>query len=271
MFCFDLFNRKEFREVISGVYSIQQISNEKIYVGSSIDIFKRWREHIRRAKLLKQKDISPRDKMGRALKCYPVDSWRFSVLELTSPSDAPLRETFWIGELDTYHNGYNSTLEGTSTFGTKYSDASKKLLSERAKGRVTSEETKQLLSQRMKNRKFSETHRARLKEAMSSRMKERKGWDPNRLARLVQTRDNSGENNNFFGKKHSESSRELMSLRIKEHFKTHPASSDLRARRAEVVKGSKLMTRPDGKVVRVYSGEIESKLKEGWVLGRVKN
>ena len=35
---------------ISGIYKITNIINNKSYIGSSVDIYTRWREHKRRSK-----------------------------------------------------------------------------------------------------------------------------------------------------------------------------------------------------------------------------
>lgn len=87
-----------------GVYLIWCTDRERGYVGSSKDVYKRWREH----RALLRSGQHDNQALQRAWDKYGGDAFEFSILERVS-GDLLGRETFWIGELNTYRAGYNQT------------------------------------------------------------------------------------------------------------------------------------------------------------------
>lgn len=59
-------------EKIIGIYKIENIKNNKVYVGQSHNIYQRWKEHISG----KRKSY-----ISNAIKKYGIDSFKFSILE----------------------------------------------------------------------------------------------------------------------------------------------------------------------------------------------
>lgn len=88
-----------------GIYKITNKINGKIYVGQSIDIDRRWKEH--RWDCVNPNVTDYNSKKNRALRKYGVDNFIFEVLEETDEEDLNQREIFWITTLDTVNNGYN--------------------------------------------------------------------------------------------------------------------------------------------------------------------
>lgn len=88
-----------------GIYLITNKVNGKKYVGQSIDIEKRWKDHIRDSKKSEYT-------IHKAIRKYGVENFEFSVLEECPVDKLDEREIYWISELDTYNNGYNMTLGG---------------------------------------------------------------------------------------------------------------------------------------------------------------
>lgn len=88
-----------------GIYLITNKVNGKKYVGQSIDIEKRWKDHIRDSKKSEYT-------IHKAIRKYGVENFEFSVLEECSVDKLDEREIYWISELDTFNNGYNMTLGG---------------------------------------------------------------------------------------------------------------------------------------------------------------
>ena len=83
-----------------GIYLITNTINGKYYVGQSVDILNRWQQHeYAEAKSLLYEEI----------KKYGLINFIFRVLEECSPRELDEREYFWINELNTYEDGYNST------------------------------------------------------------------------------------------------------------------------------------------------------------------
>lgn len=90
-----------------GIYKITNQVNGKIYIGQSIDISRRWRQH--RNASCYDSDIP----LYKAIKKYGIDNFTFEVIEECDMSLLNERELYWINFYDSYKQGYNATLEGT--------------------------------------------------------------------------------------------------------------------------------------------------------------
>jgi len=96
---------KKLKDSVSGVYCIENRLSNKKYVGLSIDVYKRWKTHIR--DLNKNKHHSY--KLQNEWDC---DNFIFYILEECVQSDLEKLEIKYIKKLDTYNNGYNNTTGG---------------------------------------------------------------------------------------------------------------------------------------------------------------
>lgn len=86
-----------------GIYKITNTINGKCYIGQSIDIVRRWRQH--------RTDYQTEEKvLYRAIRKYGLENFSFEVLEECEVTALNERELFWINEYDSYNNGYNATL-----------------------------------------------------------------------------------------------------------------------------------------------------------------
>lgn len=106
-------------EKISGIYKITNKTNGKIYVGQSIDIYKRWRQH------LKQVRKGSTSKFYNALRKYKEDNFEFEIIERCDQSIINDREIYWISQLNSFEEGYNLTLGGEGSKGKVYSTEEK--------------------------------------------------------------------------------------------------------------------------------------------------
>lgn len=91
---------------VSGIYLIQHKSiSNLVYVGRSIDIHRRWNQHLRGYRSAK--------KLQEALKNYGADSFNFSILEeISNPLEIGVRETYYIDLYDSWKNGLNGSRAG---------------------------------------------------------------------------------------------------------------------------------------------------------------
>lgn len=115
-----------------GIYLITCTSNNKKYVGSSINIDARWRSH--RSKLKNNKHTPLLQNIYRK---YGIESLQFSVLELCDEKSLIEREQYWYESLKNNGNtmlNYSDIVEN-STRGVPLSDERKKYLSEKLKGK----------------------------------------------------------------------------------------------------------------------------------------
>lgn len=155
-----------------GVYSITNIINNKIYVGSSINIGSRFERH--RNDLIKNKHGNQR--LQRAWNKYGKDNFKFNILELVAKEDEVEilrdsllnREQFWIDFHKCYNPqfGYNLNPKADSSIGRVFTEEHRRKLSEAHKGRKQTKEAKEKLSKALKGRpsklkgvKISEEHR----------------------------------------------------------------------------------------------------------------
>lgn len=83
---------------MKGIYKIYCIPESKYYIGSSIDINRRWSEHKRQL----NRQAHRNNYLQLDWDAYGDESFEFSILELTE--DLVAREQHWI---NTYTNNYN--------------------------------------------------------------------------------------------------------------------------------------------------------------------
>jgi group I intron endonuclease len=151
----------------SNIYVFTNKINGKQYVGQTINIEDRYKQHRKDAK---NKDKRPNSIFYKAIRKYGFDSFDFKVLETDIDiSKIHEREKFWIKELNTMKpNGYNLTEGGEGTFGYRHTEESKKRMSEMRKGvpgKPKSEDVKKYLSELYKGRKLSEEQKKKISES----------------------------------------------------------------------------------------------------------
>lgn len=100
-----------------GIYKIENLINKKIYIGKSIDILNRWKEHKTNYKNL-AKDCT----LYRAIRKYGVDNFSFTVVEECEPINEVLneREKYWINYYNSFKKGYNDTYGGDGNLKNSY-------------------------------------------------------------------------------------------------------------------------------------------------------
>jgi len=117
------------RNIVAGVYKIENIINNKIYIGSSNDIHKRLLEHKRRLK----KNNHANNHLQNAWNKYGGDNFNFSKVEIIEfPSREKLleREQFWIDKTKCADRsiGYNINFIANSPLGIKLTQERKDYL-----------------------------------------------------------------------------------------------------------------------------------------------
>lgn len=111
----------------SGVYKIVNTINGKMYVGSAIDIDKRWAQHRR----------YPKSLIGRALVKYSIENFSLEILELVENKENLLeREQYWIDSIQPFGKvGYNLCRTAGSTQGNPCLESTRKKIAQANKGR----------------------------------------------------------------------------------------------------------------------------------------
>ena len=122
----------------AGVYCWRNLINGKIYIGSSINLERRFREYYNinyLENILKRSNSL----IARSLLKYGYSNFSLEILEYCEPSDAKSREQYYLDKLDPDYNILN--IAG-SPFGCKHTEETKAKISLAKKGRKHSEETK---------------------------------------------------------------------------------------------------------------------------------
>lgn len=95
---------------MTGIYKITNLLNENAYIGLSVNIEKRWKDHTKRAFDPKSQEYNKT--LYKAFRKYGLENFRFEVLEECQTEDLNEREKYWITYFNTYHGGYNETPGG---------------------------------------------------------------------------------------------------------------------------------------------------------------
>jgi len=124
-------------EKIIGVYKIVNLVNGKIYIGSSIDIKGRWKEHIRDLKNNKHHSTY----LQRSWNKYGEDNFKFCIVEECNNDQTLDKEQYYLDKYKSYdkRNGYNIAKNSLAPMmGRKHSEETLIKLSEGVKNRDAS-------------------------------------------------------------------------------------------------------------------------------------
>lgn len=85
-----------------GIYKITNKINGKSYIGQSINIVQRWKQHRTNA-------MVRTEALYLAFQKYGIENFSFEVLEECSEEELDQREQYYISFFNSYENGYNMT------------------------------------------------------------------------------------------------------------------------------------------------------------------
>ena len=105
------------REMICGIYKITNLVNGKIYIGQSVDIYRRWEQHKKIGRSKKGYKGYRNQPLYRALRKYGEQNFSFEIIEVCSQDMILEREEYWIKYYDctiSNNKGYNLTGGGKS-------------------------------------------------------------------------------------------------------------------------------------------------------------
>ena len=88
-----------------GIYKITNLINNHCYIGQSVDIARRWRQH-------KNDYQFSNYPLYAAFRKYGLENFSFEIIEECSINELNEKEIYWIAYYDSYNKGYNQTLGG---------------------------------------------------------------------------------------------------------------------------------------------------------------
>ena len=121
------------KEKICGIYKIKNIKNNKIYIGSSIDIQRRWKEHISDL----QHNKHPNTHLQNSWNKYGKENFIFEILEKCDSDCLLEKEQYYIDKYKVAesNNGYNIAPRADKPFLSEYGKKRvKEVNSEKFKG-----------------------------------------------------------------------------------------------------------------------------------------
>lgn len=92
-----------------GIYKIANDLNDKVYIGQSTDIKRRFKQYIQDVLNESRRN---RSKIHKVMWEYGIEHFSFEIIEECNFNELDDREIYWIKYYDSFHNGYNSTAGG---------------------------------------------------------------------------------------------------------------------------------------------------------------
>jgi group I intron endonuclease len=129
----------------SGIYQILSKKDGRSYIGSAVNLDKRWQGHIKNSKKPSNKQV-----ISSAICLHGIDNFEFVVLEFCDVDQLIDREQWWLDKVRPFADegrSYNIRKTANSNIGIKRSDASRKKQSAATKGVPKTKEHKQKLSE----------------------------------------------------------------------------------------------------------------------------
>lgn len=107
--------KRLFKEVPKGLVGIYKITNKitnKVYIGQSVDIRRRWNSHINVLNDTNKNEEEKSTALHQSMLKYGVDNFDFEIVELCAQSELNEKEQYWIKQYNSYLKGYNETIGG---------------------------------------------------------------------------------------------------------------------------------------------------------------
>jgi len=146
---------------MKGIYKIRNLLNNKFYVGSSVNIKRRFVTH----RHLLNKNKHHCEHLQRSWIKYGKENFIFEIVEVVDNSDfLELFEQKWIDGSDK-NLLYNACKKAGNKSGFKHSDETKRKISESNKGKIIKKETKLFLSKINKGKKHTEETKKKMSES----------------------------------------------------------------------------------------------------------
>lgn len=94
-----------------GIYKITNRITSLVYIGQSVNIYKRWTNHRASAFNANSKDYNI--PLYQDMRKYGLQNFIFEIIEECDSKELNDREQYWIEYYDSFYNGYNESFGGT--------------------------------------------------------------------------------------------------------------------------------------------------------------
>lgn len=168
---------------MSVIYAIRHVESGKFYVGSAVDLYRRWKQHRHSLNAGTHRNR----KLQNAWNKYGKSAFEFLVVEACDREHAVLLEQVWLDWTQAVKLGYNLTPTAGSLLGLRHTGESKAKISAAKTGWKMSDDAKAKISAANTGLKRSDEHR----EAISSAHKGKK-HTPEQAAKAAAARTDAG-------------------------------------------------------------------------------
>ena len=93
-----------------GIYKFENLINGHKYIGQSVDIERRYKDHIMRATNDFSSNSEYNSILHQAIRKYGIENFSFEIIEQCSKKDLDKKEIYWIQYYNSFHNGCNTFL-----------------------------------------------------------------------------------------------------------------------------------------------------------------
>lgn len=168
---------------VAGIYKITTKTNNKSYIGSSVNLYQRLQRHKR--DLLNQKHCNIY--LQRVFDKYGIDEFVYEILEQVDINTIYIREQYYINLYDTANHdiGYNLCPVAGSRLGSRHSSSTLEKLSKARQNYQHSDETKQKISDANKGKTLT----LEQKQKLSLSLKQHYLENPNHFLGKTHTED----------------------------------------------------------------------------------
>ena len=95
-----------------GIYKFENLINGHKYIGQSVDIERRYKDHIMRATNNFPSNSEYNSILHQAIRKYGIENFSFNIIEECNKSELNEKEKYWIAYYNSYKEGYNETTGG---------------------------------------------------------------------------------------------------------------------------------------------------------------
>lgn len=164
-----VYSSKELKDKM-GIYQIRNLVNNKIYIGSAINLRKRLNTHLNKLKT----NIHENEKLQRAFNKYDEQNFIFEIIEFVEDKTKLLEhEQYWMDRFQVVKNGYNiQPVAGNSL------------------GRIVKQETREKMSKN--NARYWKGKRVpeHVRQNLIKMSKLRTGGKNSKAVKVINTQDN---------------------------------------------------------------------------------
>ena len=152
---------------ICGIYKITSPSN-KIYIGQSIDIIKRWNKY-------KGLHCKEQVKLFHSLQKYGADKHKFEILCQCDKLELNNLEIYYINLYQSFNSNHGLNLKAGGNRGGIASDETKRKMSISLKGRIHSNETRKKIKDTLTGHQISQETKNKIKDTLKGNIPWNKG------------------------------------------------------------------------------------------------